>query len=99
MEVTLFEIHLDGAQFGPAAIGDEMMERMGRMGRSREMHEETTMDETSEGRRSRSMARRAVRFVPVVVVFAVAGYAARRRFRGGSEEMVDDDAEAVEIEA
>ena len=88
MDVTLFEIHLDGAQFGPATIGGESEGN------------EATAGPVEGGSGGRS-APRALRFVPVFVAVAV-GYAAWRRFRGGSDgdgDALDADAEAVEIEA
>jgi hypothetical protein len=99
MDITLFEIHLDGAQFGPATIGDEMMERMGKKSGTGEPAESEMVDESGEsesGGRSRSPPR----FLPVVVLLGIAvGYAVSRRFRGGDEGTMDVDAEAVEIEA
>ena len=88
MDVTLFEIHLDGAQFGPTTIGGESES------------EEATAGPVEGGSGERS-APGALRFVPVLVAVAV-GYAAMRRFRGGGDEdalVATPDAEAVEIEA
>jgi hypothetical protein len=93
MDVTLFEIHLDGAQFGPATIGGESEA------------EDATAGPVGggpvEGGSGERSAPRALRFVPVLVAVAV-GYAAMRRFRGGGDEdalVATPDAEAVEIEA
>ena len=88
MDITFFEIHLDGAQFGPTTIGGESEA------------EEATASPVEGGSGERS-APRALRFVPVLVAVAVA-YAVSRRLRGGEDEdafVATPDAEAVEIEA
>jgi hypothetical protein len=104
MDITFFEIHLDGAQFGPKTIGDA---KWGDAMADDAMEGERTDEETtvvtgeeSYGGRSRSPPR----FAPLFVLFVVgAGYVAYRRFRGGDDgdggESFDADAEAVEIEA
>jgi hypothetical protein len=111
MDITFFEIHLDGAQFGPKTIGDtkwgDAMADDAMDGETTErerMDEGTTVvtGEESSGGRSRSPPR----FAPLFVLFALgAGYVAFRRFRrgddgdGGESFDVDPDAEAVEIKA
>jgi hypothetical protein len=96
MDITLFEIHLDGAQFGPATIGGEPAGDEG-------VDEEATVATGGDGSGGRSGS--PPRFVPVVLAVAIAaGYVAYRRFRGGGaavhgDEAPDVDAEAVEIEA
>lgn len=97
MNITLFEINLDGAQFGPATIGKPVRDK--RAGRER-MDEETTVVTGSDESRSDGSGRAGgfARFTPVLIVIGTAvGYAAFRRFRGSGA--VDVDAEPVEIEA
>lgn len=90
MDLTLLEIHLDGAQFGPATLG------------GRGEHDETVSSGATESgsgsvEGSRSAARRALRSAPIVIALGVAvGYAISRRFGRGDGSL---DAEAVEIEA
>ena len=101
MDITFFEIHLDGAQFGPKSIGDAMWGSETGDGTMEDgTMEGERMDEETSGGRSRSPAR----FAPLFALFAVgAGYVAYRRFgRGGGDdgsESFDADVEAVEIEA
>ena len=111
MDITFFEIHLDGAQFGPKTIGDAKWsgETEGDTTEGERTDEETTVvtGEGSSGGRSRSPPR----FAPLFVLFALgAGYVAFRRFRGGDGgdggesggdggESIAPDAESVEIEA
>ena len=87
MDVTLFEIHLDDAQFGPATIGSTADDEGAATGAA----------ESDSGEGSRSVAGRVLRSAPVVVALGVAvGYAISRRF-GGDDGVFD--AETVEIEA
>jgi hypothetical protein len=109
MNITFFEIRLDGAQFGPKTIGDAKWgdakwsgETEGDTTEGERTDEETTVvtGEGSSGGRSRSPPR----FAPLFVLFALgAGYVAFRRFRGGDGgdggESIAPDAESVEIEA
>ena len=104
MDITFFEIHLDGAQFGPKTIGDATWggETEEDATEGERMDEETTVVTGEEPSGGRSPPR----FAPLFVLFVVgAGYVAYRRFRRGDDGDAvetfdaDPDAEAVEIEA
>lgn len=93
MDVTLFEIHLDGAQFGPASIGDATDDDETIASGALEAHS----DEHGPDEGSRSFARRVLPFVPVAIAFVVVvRYAVSRRSGG---DALDADAESVEIAA
>ncbi|MFC6940335.1 hypothetical protein ACFQE8_10230 [Salinirubellus sp. GCM10025818] len=102
MDITLFEINLDGAQFGPATIGEPVR---GKRAKGERMTEGTTVvtgagdsGANGNGTSGGGRAGRFARFTPVLVVAGVAvGYAAFRRFRDRSPRL-GVDAEPVEIE-
>lgn len=91
MDLTILEIHLDGAQFGPERIGDDGTDR------SAETRVEAGPErEDASGTDSGGLSRALLLAVPVFVALGVAaGYALSRRL---TEEPMDD-AETVEIEA
>jgi len=96
-KLTLFELHFDGAQFGPRAIGatDET---------DAEPTDVTeTADEIDESAAGRGGARRVLALVGASVLLSVVATFVVRRLGGGDEQTTLDDVaadeSAVDVEA
>lgn len=82
-KLTLFEFHLDGAQFGPRSLTDEAVE------------ESTEDDETAES----TGGNRVLRLVAASILVSLIATAIARRFAGNDEdELVVDDGEDISID-
>jgi hypothetical protein len=79
-KLTLFEVHLDGAQFGRKSLGDTSDAEAEAMETDAEMATETTEESSGGSRRLLAL---------LVAGLAVAGVAAWRR-RSGDQTTMDD---------
>lgn len=91
-KITLFELHFDGAHFGPTI--DESPEEDADEKMAVESDEKGD-DETA----SRSPIRPALAAVGTIAVVSAAGFLAARRFRGSEDEEFDrEEHEHVEFD-
>lgn len=103
-KITMFELHFDGAQIGPASLdfaedtpASEDHASVDEMGREREMETEMgPMERPSGGRRLRTL----VAIAGVVSIVSLVGVAVRR-FRSDSEDLeieIDDESDEDVLE-
>ncbi|WP_458207829.1 hypothetical protein [Haladaptatus sp. NG-SE-30] len=86
-KITMFELHFDGAHFGPS-FGEEKEEKM------KEVMEEETVDDSESAESAPTRSRTMFAVVGAMVVISALGSLVFRRFRGGR----GDDFEVEEIE-